>query len=525
MRGSGGTYRHTDICRRLQDRDAPLNKVELAYMWKLQRKAFSTMSVTRRDFLNYASAYAIMPPFTHPGKRVAKRPNVVMIMADDHGAWASGAYGCSDIHTPHIDTLAKEGARFTRSMVCTPVCSPSRMTYLTGTLPSTHGVQDYLLQEDSHGPTSRKWLDKHLTYTEVLARNGYTLGMCGKWHMGKDETVQAGFTDWNAFPGGGGSYRDPVFVRNGVKTPVNGFREDAIVDFALEFLEKHANNSNPFFLAVNFFAPHTPYDYQPEAYRRPYEGSNFSCFPDLSPSPAENRELKMMFGKREPKEAYSALVTSIDSNIGRILKTLERMSLREDTLVIYTADHGWNAGHHGVWGKGNGTIPLNMYEESLRVPLIWNHPDHIASDQVIPQMVSSYDFFDTILDYLGINAERDPRRVGKSYAALLRGKSPKWRDRLYFEYACVRSVRTETLKYVERTDHWPCEMYDLEKDPGETRNIVLDQSYTHSREAMKKDMQQFFQRAGAPPIEAWRATTKQNLPWETKLMGPTASGA
>ena len=479
------------------------------------------MGVTRRDFLNYAGAYAVMPYVAQSAKQSVRRPNVVLIMADDHGAWACRAYGCPDIHTPHMDALARGGARFTRSLVCTPVCSPSRMTYMTGLLPSHHGVQDYLLPEDSRGRASRIWLDGYPTYTAALARSGYLLGMCGKWHMGKDESAQAGFADWSAFPSGGGSYSDPVFVRNGVETPVKGFREDAIGDFALEFLEKQKGGNKPFFLAVNSFAPHTPYNYQPEVYRRPYSDSKFSCFPDISPSEAENPELRQMFGKREPKEAYSALVTSIDANIGRILKALDKLNLREDTLVIYTADHGWNAGHHGVWGKGNGTIPLNMYDESLRVPLIWNHPGRIAPSQTIDRMVSSYDFFPTILDYLGVRVEHDPRRIGRSYAALLRGESPRWRDRLYFEYACVRSVRTATIKYVERTDEWPSEMYDLTKDPGETNNVIHDPSYAASRDAMKRDLHQFFQRAGAPPIAAWRTTTKQKLPWESSLMGPT----
>ena len=478
------------------------------------------MSVTRRDFLSYAGAYALAPHPLKNAKHGAKRPNVVMIMADDHGAWATGAYGCPDIRTPNMDALARGGARFTRSLVCTPVCSPSRMTYLTGLLPSQHGVQDYLLPEDSRGPSSRNWLEGHLTYTEVLARSGYTLGMCGKWHMGKDESAQAGFTDWSAYPSGGGSYRDPVFVRNGIETPVKGFREDAIGDFALDFLQQQKSSDSPFFLAVNFFAPHTPYNYQPEVYQRPYGESKFSCFPSTQPCAAENPELLPMFGKRQPKEAYSALVTAIDANIGRILERLKDLNLREDTLVIYTADHGWNAGHHGVWGKGNGTIPLNMYDESLRVPMIWNHPGRIAPEQTVDQMISSYDFFPTILEYLGASIEHDPRRIGRSYAALLHGGLPERRDRLYFEYANTRAVRTATMKYVERTDEWPSELYDLAKDPGETNNILHEPSYAASSNAMKRDLQQFFQKAGAPPIAAWRTTTKQKLPWESSLIGP-----
>jgi arylsulfatase A-like enzyme len=481
------------------------------------------MTVTRRSFLTQTGAFALANPFRKATARHRKRPNVVMIMADDHGAWASGAYGCPDIQTPTIDALARDGVRFTKAMCCTPVCSPSRMTYLTGLLPSTHGVQDYLLPEDSFGPASRRWLERHLTYTEVLANNGYTLGMCGKWHMGDDQSAQAGYSDWSTVPSGGGPYRNPIFVRNGVQTPVEGFREDAIGDFAVDFLERQGKGEKPFFLSVNFFAPHTPYDYQPEVYSQRYQDSPFTCFPTIPPLATENPELKMMFGKREPKQAYSALITAIDSNIEKILGCLQKMNLREDTLVIYTADHGWNAGHHGVWGKGNGTIPLNMFEESLRVPLIWNHPGKILPARVISSLVSSYDFFPTILEYLNIPVGPDPLRVGKSYAAFLRGESPQPRDRLYFEYACVRGVRTEKLKYIERADRWPSEMYDIEKDPGETTNVIDNRAYAAARTSLKTDLFQYFQRAGAPPIGVWRSTTQQHLPWETKAMGPGPS--
>ena len=227
------------------------------------------MNVTRRNFLNLAGAYSFSSALPTRLKPSGKRTNVVVIMADDHGAWATQPYGCSDIHTPHLSALAEGGARFDRSLVCTPVCSPSRLTYLTSLLPSRHGVQDWLLPEDCAGPGARDFLQDHLTYTEVLAQNGYTLGMCGKWHMGKDAEAQGGFSHWVTVPGGGGTYKDPVFVHNGVQAPVQGFREDAIGDFALEFLDAQQNTQTPFYLAVNFYAPHTPYSYQPEEYRRP----------------------------------------------------------------------------------------------------------------------------------------------------------------------------------------------------------------------------------------------------------------
>ena len=116
------------------------------------------------------------------------RTNAVFILTDDQGVWARNSPQCPDIYTPNLSRLAREGASFTDAFACTPVCSPSRATYLTGRLPCHHGIQDFLM------PETRSLLEGQLTYSQVLADSGYTLGLCGKWHMGKDETRQAGFS-------------------------------------------------------------------------------------------------------------------------------------------------------------------------------------------------------------------------------------------------------------------------------------------------------------------------------------------
>jgi arylsulfatase A-like enzyme len=236
-------------------------------------------------------------------------------------------------------------------------------------------------------------------------------------------------------------------------------------------------------------------------------------------SPWQNPGLSQMFGKREPKLAYSALITGADHNMGRILARLDQLGLRGDTLVIFTADQGWNAGHHGVWGKGNGTIPFNMYEESLRVPLIWNHPGTIPAGRTPDPLVSSYDYFPTILDYLGISTSKHPERVGQSYAGFVRGQKPAWRDRLYFEYAYVRGIRTRNLKYIERAEGWPTELFDLEADPGESHNAADDPAYRAQREAFHKELTRSF----SIPIEDWRKSTRQKLPSESQRLGPALS--
>jgi len=439
-----------------------------------------------------------------------RKTNVVMIMTDDHGAWAMGAYGCGEMHTPNLDKLAADGARFTRAYACTPVCSPSRVTWITGRIPSVHGVQDWLRPEDSfQSKTTRPWLQGHPTYSEVLQRNGYTCGMAGKWHMGEDDKAQAGFSWWATVPGGGGTYRGPEFVKNGKTGVINEFKTDGVGDCALEFLDTVKDKT--FYLLMPFYAPHTPLDYQPEKYREPFKDAKYECFPNTPTHAWQNRGLKAHHGNKSSMLGYSALIRAVDENVGRVVKKLEEMGVRDNTLIVFTADQGWNAGHHGVWGKGNGTWPFNMYEESIRVPLIWNHPGKIAKGQVLTPLVSSYDYFPTILDYLGIKAPADPKSPGHSYAGFLQGKKPNWDNRLYFEYSFVRGIRSERLKYIRRTKEWPSELYDLEKDPGETKNLAEDPAYRHLRRSLDSDLDQWFKRYGAPEQEQWRSTTKQNL--------------
>ena len=457
--------------------------------------------MTRRSLL------ALLPA-TVLGQR---RPlNVVFFMTDDHGAWALGSDKCEEMHTPNLDRLAAEGTQFTRAYACTPVCSPSRATYYTGKLPSHHGVQDFLLSDDTRGEASRRFLDGHTTFADVLKDSGYVCGMVGKWHLGGADQAQAGFDYWYTIPGGGGSYKDPEFFANGEPVAESGYKTDLVGNGAIDFLDKH--HRSPFCLVVPFYAPHSPYDFQPEEYRQPYSGSSFPCFPREDPHPQGRGRFRRHFGDAETYTSYSALVTGVDANVGRVLAKLDELGVREDTVVVFSADQGFNCGHHGVWGKGNGTIPFNMYEESIRVPLIWHHRSAIEAGAESAAMVSTYDFFPTLLDYLGIGVSADPQRVGRSYADILRGMRADWRNELFFEYGYTRAVRTENLKYVERGDGWPNELFDLEEDPGERVNRVGKPEYRERRLALKGRLDEFFEGAGAPALNDWRTTTRQTIP-------------
>lgn len=470
--------------------------------------------MNRRELLKSIAAW----PVAQAAAQSRRRTNVIFIMTDDHGAWAMGYNGC--MHTPNLDALARGGVRFTNAFAATPVCSPSRMTYITGKMPSHHGVQDYLLPVDSAGAESRRFLEGQLTFTEVLAKAGYTLGMCGKWHMGHDEKAQAGFTFWSTVPGGGGTYKNPVFVKNGKEDKTPGFKTDLVTDSAIEFLD--TVRDKPFFLMMPHYAPHTPFDTVPDRDLQPYANSDFKCFPDKPTHPNQHPGLAKNHGNTASKRAYSGLISGVDVSLGRLLKKLDEMGQRENTLIVFTADQGWNAGHHGVWGKGNGTYPYNMYEESIRVPMIWNHPGRIKGGRTVDQLISSYDFFPTILDYLGVPAPpREMSRVGRSYAQFALGRDEKdWRDRLFFEYSHARAIRTRNLKYIERVKDMPSELFDLEADPSEERNVIDDPAYRDRLTKLRSDLHGFFKGIGAPPIEEWKTTTRQRIP----PRGPNSAG-
>ena len=143
--------------------------------------------------------------------------------------------------------------------------------------------------------------------------------------------------------------------------------------------------------------------------------------------------------------------------------------------------------------------------------MIWSHPARLRAGQVTTEMVSSYDFFPTILDYVGVAAPADRRRPGRSYVPLLEGKRVAWRDRLFFEYSNVRGVRTGRYKLVLRTKEWPSELYDLEKDPDERVNRFADGALSAVQKALTTELEGFFKDQGAPPLEQWRGTTKQKL--------------
>ena len=352
-----------------------------------------------------------------------KQPNVVFIISDDQGFWSLGCAGNREIYTPNIDRLAAQGMRFENFFCVSPVCSPARASLLTGCIPSQHGVHDWL-RDDDERRASIEYLAGQYSYTKALAESGYECALSGKWHMGASARAQQGFTHWFCHKSGGGPYYGAPLYRDGVLYREERYVTDAITDDAVEFLNSHKEAEKPFYLHVAYTAPHAPWlNNHPEEYTKLYENCLFESVPHL-PRHLDSIYLTDEVAKDERANliGYFAAVTAMDVGIGHILETLDELGLAEDTLVVFTSDNGFSCGHHGFWGKGNGTFPLNMYEESVKVPFIARHPGRIPAGVVCDSLVSAYDFMPTLLDYLGLKPLDMAKRPGVSFVPALLGQ-------------------------------------------------------------------------------------------------------
>ena len=180
----------------------------------------------------------------------SKKINIVFILADDLAVWAVGCYGNAEILTPNLDRVATTGVRFENFFVTIPVCSASRASFLTGRIPSQHGVHDFIGGHANFG-TGPSFLDDEVCYTNVLDNNEWTCGLSGKWHLGSSSLPQCGFSHWFAHPGGASAYNDQDMIRNGITEVVPGYLTNVITDDALAYIDAHAEDKNPFYLSVH----------------------------------------------------------------------------------------------------------------------------------------------------------------------------------------------------------------------------------------------------------------------------------
>ena len=432
------------------------------------------------------------------------RPNVIVVLTDDQGYWAMGCAGNPEVRTPNLDRLAATGTRFENFFCVTPVCSAARAALLTGRIASQNGVHDWIA-----GGKDIEFLEGQPGYTDVLARNGYVCGLSGKWHLGDASFPQKGFTFWR--PRAGGGYTEPAFYdEDGAVHRPGGYLTDAITDNALDFLDARLGDDRPFYLSVHHIAPHSPWrrEHHPAEYFEPYYDHCPLESAPREPKHPDDAGITDFFDsperRREKLSGYYAAITAMDANLGRILGWLRRHGLTGNTVVFFTSDNGMNMGHHGVCGKGNGTLPVNLFDTSVKVPGIISRPGHIPEGRLCDGLYSHYDFHPTLLDYLGLEDPEAEALPGTSFAHLLRGEEEREQGQVvvFDEYGPVRMVRTHEWKYIRRyREDRPDELYHLTQDPGETENLIEAREQADRVEKMRKKLGNWFERYVDPTFD------------------------
>jgi len=408
---------------------------------------------------------------------VARRPNLVFLYTDDQARWAVGAYGNREVQTPNLDRIARAGATFRNAFTVTPVCSPSRASLMTSRYSTQFGIADWI---DPNSEPDLGLAPSAILWPELLKGHGYATGLFGKWHLGtRDEfhPTRQGYDLFFGFRAGGNRPIDPQLEVNGEVEDFKGSLPDLLTDQAILFIEEH--RAGPFLVSLHFRAPHAPYAPVPEEDTAPFRNLD-PTIPDVPGLPRER--VKTL--TRE----YYASVHSVDRNVGRLLDRLDSLGLSDDTIVIFTSDHGYMIGHHGLLHKGNavwivagkeGPRP-NMFDDAMRVPLLVRWPRVVKSGTQIEQVVSNLDIFPSVTDMVGLGVPENLSLEGRSFVPLLRGQAARWDNTLFGQYdmhhtkkARMRMIRTPEWKLIRHFEAGASdELYHLATDPGETENLA-----------------------------------------------------
>ena len=417
-----------------------------------------------------------------------QKPNVVFILTDDQAPWALGLSGHPHADTPHLDKLFKQGMWLKKSYVVTPVCSPSRTSLMTSRYGSELGVTDWIHPRNEPDLGLNP---KTVTWTEAMQSAGYRTGLVGKWHLGvpdKFHPTKTGFDYFMGFRTGGNKVIRPTLEVNGKDQQVDGYTYDILTDDALRFIDR--NKDRAFLLCLHYRAPHTAWLPQPDSDRKPFENLD----PKIPNPDFPNLDVERV--KRMTRD-YLGSVKGIDRNVGRVLKHLDQLQLAENTIVVFTSDHGYSMGHNGIWHKGNGhwalkpappvtnpNIPRNqrpnMYDNSIFVPTAIRWPGKIAPNSALDLPVANLDWYPTLLNLTGVPLPKGETIRGRDITPALLGKDIEWPDVCYGEYSTHHQSKTH-MRMI-RTSNWKLvrdflnperdELFDLKNDPAESRNVI-----------------------------------------------------
>jgi len=421
---------------------------------------------------------------------MSKRPNIVYVFADQWRAQAAGYAGDPNVKTPNIDRLAGQSINFTHAVSSCPVCTPARASLMTGQYPHKHGlfINDVPLDTDA------------VTMGKLYKHAGYDTAYIGKWHInagGRSQPIplerRQGFDYWKVLEC---THRySESFYYEGDSTEKkkwDGYDAFAQTDDACNYLKNH-DGEKPFLLVLSWGPPHDPYQDVPDEYKAMYDPKKL----ELRPNVPDDHEEKA----REDLAGYYAHVTAMDDCVAKLIETLDKAGLSDDTIFILTSDHGDMLESQGEFNK------QRPWDESLRIPLLLRWPAQFGTDgRETDCLISVPDHLPTLLGLCGMDI---PDTVqGSDYSSFLHGKAddPSNGSAYYTCYvpfglwradmggrAC-RGVRTKRYTYVRNIEDGPWLLYDNDEDPYQMKNLCGDPAYTEIQASLEATLQQWLEK-------------------------------
>ncbi len=423
----------------------------------------------------------------------AAPPNVIFIVTDDQGPWALASESTSQALTPRLDRLAREGVVFRQAFCASAICSAARAALITGRYPSETGLLDFIADNGRNGMSLAL-----STWPGVLREAGYATALVGKWHLGhaRQEYLPTarGYDFFSGYPIGGKTSQSPSVEVEGVwKTFAGEFTTEVLTDLAMDYVRRL--RGRPFAISLHYWAPHANQGVPP-GFKLPYDDRTWLPMKDEDIAPWRDQpirapeppapQLDVPRYERIMRE-YLASVHGVDRNVGRLLDLLDELGLARDTIVVFTSDNGYLLGQHGLWHKGSGwwlttdrrdpaqlhgATRFNLYDESIRVPMLARWPARIRPGTVVREPVSHLDWFPTLLDAAGKGSGSVAELRGRSLMPVFAGKSRDGDGTLFFQYVHLRGLRTPDWKLVRDFKAGRDELYDLRHDPGELTNLL-----------------------------------------------------
>jgi N-acetylglucosamine-6-sulfatase len=490
----------------------------------------------RRDFLGGMAASVASAGLSVAGAPTvmraatqSRRPNFIFVYCDDQRYDAIRAMGRQPwLRTPNLDRLLTQGANFRNGFVTTSLCAPSRSSFLSGCYAHRTGVLDNTgvntgFVPGGNGLTSTMMRPDVPRVLPILEQAGYATAYVGKIHIMNFEEVFTGIGHVATFRGQG-SYNNQTFLVNGTPTPTEGYITDNINRLAVEFLRTR-DRSKPFAMFVGQKAVHSPFLPDPK-YARLFD----DVWMPLPPTWDDTYEGRPSYLRARRKSGHgidgriqkgqytpwqrqvAASLMSVDDGIGAILKELEATGALEDTVIVYGSDNGFFQGEHGLNDK------RAMYEDSIRIPYVVHYPRLIRPGTVFDQMVLNIDLAPTMLDFAGVDIPRTMQ--GRSWRPVLEGKDPQGRESWLYEYFWEKNfpwdptqygIRGRRFKYIRYPEignadvDYPMkgelpyeELYDLQSDPFEMRNLAGDAAALTTLNQLRDTLRRTLDETGYP---------------------------